>query len=178
VTIGLSARVTATAVTAAGPSIDAADFRHVLGHFASGVTVVTSMSEGEPVGFACQSFFSVSLEPPLIGFCAGGSSTTWPKIRRSGHFCVNILGEQQSDLCRTFAVSGADKFRDVRWARSRHGNPRLHDVLAWIDCEVHGEYDAGDHVIVIGRVQALEVAQEDGPRPLLFFRGGYGRFDD
>ena len=172
--IGLESRMAATADDAFLPSIDTADFRHVLGHFASGVTVVTSTSGGEPVGFACQSFFSVSLDPPLIGLCAGKGSTTWPRIRRSGHFCVNILGEHQSELSRAFAVSGGDKFRGVDWTPSRLDNPRLHGALAWIDCEIHDEYDAGDHVIVMGRVNALDVAEDENHRPLLFFRGGYG----
>ncbi|GGT21342.1 hypothetical protein GCM10010271_25740 [Streptomyces kurssanovii] len=154
----------------------AGEFRRVLGHFASGVTVVTAAGEDGPAGFACQSFASLSLDPPLVVFMAGRTSTTWPRIARAGGFCVNILGEDQGELCRGFAVSGADKFAGVAYRPAPvTGAPLLDGAPAWIDCTVQAVHTGGDHLLVVGRVVALD-AQEDGA-PLLFHRGRFGRFD-
>jgi 3-hydroxy-9,10-secoandrosta-1,3,5(10)-triene-9,17-dione monooxygenase reductase component len=157
------------------PDIDAAHFRQVLGHFPTGVTVITAAgAEGAPAGFAVGSFFSVSLEPALVGFCAGKSSSTWPGIRDAGAFCVNILAEDQEAACRQFSSKIDDKFTGLGWQPASSGSPRLADVLAWIDCDIEAVHDAGDHEICVGRVRELGVEREDGP--LLFYRGGYGRF--
>jgi flavin reductase (DIM6/NTAB) family NADH-FMN oxidoreductase RutF len=155
----------------APPTIEAAHFRGVLGHYATGVTIITALDDGKPYGLAANSFTSVSLDPPLVSFCAAHSSTTWPHIQAAGHFCVNLLGEDQEDLCRLFAVSGADKFAEIGYKRAATGAP----VIDFLDCTIEAEHTAGDHVIVVGRVHDLNVAHEG--RPLLFFRGGYGRFD-
>lgn len=153
---------------------DSARYRQVLGHFATGVTVVTAIHDGEPVGLAVGSFSSLSLEPPMVLFCADRGSSSFPKIREAGSFCVNILGDDQEELCRQFATSGQDKFEGVGWRRSRTGSPILSDVLAWIDCDLGDIVEQGDHYIAVGHVRELEVVHEGGP--LLFFRGGYGRF--
>ncbi|MFI0006950.1 flavin reductase family protein [Streptomyces globisporus] len=151
-----------------------ADFRRVLGHFASGVTVVTARDADGPTGFACQSFASLSLDPPLVTFMVARTSTTWPRIARAGVFCVNILGAEQGVLCRGFAVSGADKFAGVAYGEApATGSPLLDSVPAWIDCRVHAVHTGGDHLIVVGRVEALG-AEEQG-EPLLFHRGAFGR---
>lgn len=165
---------------AAAPDFDVARFRQVLGHFATGITIITAVAAGpdggEPVGFTCQSFSSLSLSPPLVLFCPGKDSSSWPRIRGAGHFAVNILAEDQEALCRTFATKGADKFRGTGWEPApTTGAPILQDVLAWIDCTVEAEHDGGDHLIVVGRVHGLEIVQES--KPLLFYRGGYGRFE-
>jgi 3-hydroxy-9,10-secoandrosta-1,3,5(10)-triene-9,17-dione monooxygenase reductase component len=154
---------------------DAARYRQVLGHFATGVTVVTTASAGVPAGLSVNSFTSVSLDPPLVAFCVARTSSTWPRIQAVGVFCVNILGEDQEDLCRVFATSSADKFRGVGWRAAESGAPILAGALAWIDCSVEAEHAAGDHLIVVGRVLELGVAHEG--RPLVFYRGGYGRFE-
>ena len=154
---------------------DAARFRQVLGHFATGVTVVTTASGGVPAGLAVNSFTSVSLTPPLIAFCVARTSSTWPRIQAAGAFCVNILAEDQEDLCRLFATSSADKFRGVGWRPAESGAPILAEALAWVDCSVEAEYAAGDHLIVVGREREHGVAREG--RPLVFYRGGYGRFE-
>ncbi|ALC22562.1 NADPH-flavin oxidoreductase [Streptomyces pristinaespiralis] len=152
------------------------EFRRVLGHFASGVTVVTAVGEDGPAGFACQSFASLSLDPPLVVFMVGRRSTTWPRIARAGGFCVNILGEEQGALCRGFAVSGGDKFAGVAYRPAPvTGAPLLNGAPAWIDCTVQAVHTGGDHLLVVGRVAALD-AEEDGA-PLLFHRGRFGRFD-
>lgn len=153
---------------------DSARYRQVLGHFATGVTVITAISEGAPTGLAVGSFSSLSLDPPLVLFCADKSSSTFPKIREAGVFCVNVLAEDQEGLCRAFAAKGGNKFEGIGWHKSGTGCPVLDGVLAWIDCEIAEIVEEGDHYVVVGRVQDLEVTHEGGP--LLFFRGGYGRF--
>ncbi|MFJ6634488.1 flavin reductase family protein [Streptomyces sp. NPDC091376] len=156
--------------------VDPAEFRRVLGHFASGVTVVTAYDEegGGPTGFACQSFASLSLDPPLVAFMVARTSTTWPRIARAGAFCVNVLGADQGGLCRAFAVSGADKFAGVGHTPAPvTGSPRLASVPAWIDCTIGAVHTGGDHLIVVGRVEAL--GAEDEGDPLLFHRGRFGR---
>jgi flavin reductase (DIM6/NTAB) family NADH-FMN oxidoreductase RutF len=157
------------------PDIDSAHFRQVLGHFPTGVTIITAMGTGGvPSAFAVGSFFSVSLEPPLVGFCAGKASSSWPGIRAAGSFCVNILAEDQEAVCRQFSSKAPDKFEGLGWTPASSGSPRLTPVLAWIDCDIDAVHDAGDHEICVGRVRELGVGQESGP--LVFFRGGYGRF--
>ena len=153
--------------------IDEAHFREALGHFASGVTVVTAMEDGEPVGFTCQAFTSLSLDPPMVALAPAKSSTSWPRIAKAGAFCVNILGEHQEALCRSFAVSGGDKFRGVGWHPGSIGTPVLEGSLAWIECELGIIHDAGDHELVTGRVVDIGIGEG---RPLLFYRGGFGSF--
>ncbi len=152
-----------------------AEFRRVLGNFATGVTVVTApAADGEtsPAGFACQSFSSLSLDPPLVSFMVGRTSTTWPRIARAGVFCVNVLGAHQGELCRGFAVSGGNKFAGVGHdAAPVSGSPRLDGALAWVDCTVHAVHTGGDHLIVVGRVDALGAGEEAAP--LLFHRGRF-----
>jgi 3-hydroxy-9,10-secoandrosta-1,3,5(10)-triene-9,17-dione monooxygenase reductase component len=144
--------------------------RAVLGTFATGVVVVTAIGD-EPLGFTCQSFSSLSLDPPLISFNPARTSTTWPHIREIGHFCVNVLAHDQSGLSDRFARSGTDKYAGLHWTPSPHGAPILEDVSAWIDCELSTEYDGGDHTIVVGGVHALR--SNPGRDPLIFYRGRY-----
>lgn len=157
--------------------VEPGEFRRVLGSFASGVTVITApAADGEvgPAGFACQSFASLSLEPPLVCFMVGRTSTTWPRIARAGVFCVNVLSACQGELCRAFAVSGADKFAGVAYDTApASGSPRLAGSAAWIDCTVHAVHTGGDHLIVVGRVDAL--GAEDPAEPLVFHRGRFAR---
>jgi len=146
--------------------------RDVLGHFVSGVTVVTAIGADGPVGFTCQSFSSLSLDPPLVAFAPARTSSTWPLLREAGRFCVNVLAEEQSDLSRQFARSGTDKYAGVRWSPSPYGSPVLEGVVAWIDSELWAEYDGGDHTIVVARV--LDLGADASRTPLLFHRGAYG----
>jgi 3-hydroxy-9,10-secoandrosta-1,3,5(10)-triene-9,17-dione monooxygenase reductase component len=133
------------------------------------------MSSGRPLGLSVNSFTSVSLEPALVAFCVARRSSTWPLLRQSGMFCVNILAEDQEALSRTFATPNLDRFEGVGWRAAPSGAPVLAGVLAWIDCTVAAEYEAGDHLIVVGHVRELGLLHEG--RPLLFYRGGYGRFE-
>jgi 3-hydroxy-9,10-secoandrosta-1,3,5(10)-triene-9,17-dione monooxygenase reductase component len=154
---------------------DPASMRTVLGHFATGVALITAIDGDEPVGMACNSFTSVSLDPQLVLFCAAKSSSTWPRIQAAKKWCANVLGEDGEEVCRLFAQKGADRFAHIAYAPGRSGAPVLDDALAFVDCETVDEHDAGDHLIVVGRVLELGYAAEG--RPLLFYRGGYGRFD-
>jgi 3-hydroxy-9,10-secoandrosta-1,3,5(10)-triene-9,17-dione monooxygenase reductase component len=152
--------------------VDPQVLREVLGHFASGVTVVTAVTADGPAGFTCQSFSSLSLDPPLVAFAPARTSQTWPALRSMGRFCVNVLAEGQHAVSQNFARSGGDKFAGVRWSPSAHGSPVLDDVVAWIDGELWAEYDGGDHSIVVARV--LDLGADPDRRPLLYHRGAYG----
>ena len=134
---------------------------------------MTALNRDEgPTGLAVRSFFSISLDPPLVGFSVAKDSKSWPQIKQIGSFCVNILAEDQQELCADFARSSAGKFAGVQWDTVLTTNPRIHGSLAWIDCEIQQTYEAGDHEICVAGVKALDVAREAGP--LVFFRGGYG----
>lgn len=152
--------------------VDARTMRDVLGHFASGVTVVTAQGEEGPIGFTCQSFSSLSLDPPLVVIAPARTSRTWPRLRALGRFCVNVLAEDQAALSAAFARSGADKFAGVPWRPSPLGQPVLDHVVAWLDCQLWAEYDGGDHTLVAASV--LDLGADPGRRPLLFHRGDYG----
>lgn len=157
------------------PAFDTARFRQVVGHFCTGVAIVTGDDSGTPVGLTVQSFTSLSLDPPLVSFAVGRESSTWPRLKAAGAFAVNFLAEDQEAMCRAFATSGADKFAGVGWHTKTTGAPILNDVLGWIECRIEAEHEAGDHLIVVGRVLELDVANEG--KPLLFYRGGFGRFE-
>ena len=149
--------------------------RDVLGHFATGVVVVTARHvDGTLLGFTCQSFASLSLDPPLVTFAPARSSSTWPRIRDVGTFCVNVLAADHRDLSAGFARSGTavDKFAGVRWCSAPSGAPVLEGVSAWVDCTLWAEYDGGDHTIVVGHVRDL--GSDPTTLPLLFYRGAYG----
>lgn len=151
--------------------VDSGRFRTVLGHFCTGVTVVSGTGADGPVGFACQSFAALSLDPPLVLFCPGKGSRAWPAIEASGHFAVNVLAESQKDVSTVFGSRGVDKFSGLRWHPAGSGAPLIDGVLTWVDCAIEAVHDAGDHYIVVGRVLALGETKNE--RPLLFYRGGY-----
>jgi 3-hydroxy-9,10-secoandrosta-1,3,5(10)-triene-9,17-dione monooxygenase reductase component len=153
-------------------TVDATSYRRALGHFCTGVTVVAAVGpDGEPVGFACQSFAALSLDPPLVLICPGKNSRAWPVIEATGVFCVNVLAHDQQDISAVFGRTGTDKFSSTAWTPAPSGAPILHGVLAWIDCAIEQVLDGGDHHIAIARVTAL--GEPDGRRPLLFYRGAY-----
>ncbi|HLI52768.1 MAG TPA: flavin reductase family protein [Acidimicrobiales bacterium] len=152
---------------------DSDQFRTVLGHFTSGVVVVTSSSGEEPVGLTAQSFSSLSLDPPMVLFCVGRTSTTWPRFRDTGRFCVHVLSHDQEDVARQFARSGADKFAGVNWAWGPFGNPVIDGCLAYIECRMKHVYDEGDHHLITADV--LDLRLGEGGEPLLFYRGEFRR---
>jgi 3-hydroxy-9,10-secoandrosta-1,3,5(10)-triene-9,17-dione monooxygenase reductase component len=154
--------------------LDADQFRQVLGHFCTGVTVVTTSAPDGPAGFACQAFAALSLDPPLVLFCPSRTSATWPLIERAGHFCANVLADGQQELARRFGITGTDKFAGVTWSPSPSG-PILDGALTWVGCAVEAVHEAGDHYLVTGRVTALGPGRAG--RPLLFYRGRYAATD-
>ncbi|MEU6482228.1 flavin reductase family protein [Streptomyces sp. NPDC047017] len=148
-----------------------------MGHFCTGVTVVTGMGAKMPTGFTCQAFSSLSLDPPRVVLCVSRTSASWPSISAGAFFCVNVLAQRQRAISDRFARSGGDKFRGVDWDLSPDGAPRLVGASAWIDCLVHAEHDGGDHVLVVGEVRRLVAPAEDRP-PLLYHRGRYAWLHD
>ena len=150
-------------------------FRRILGAFPTGVTVVATIDDGQPVGLAVGSFFSVSLEPPLVGFCVMTTSSTWPAIERQGAFGVSILAEGQTDVCKRLATKEPDKFDSLSWVPAPvTGSPLIAEAVAHIDCDLEQHQLAGDHWIVVGRVRHL-AAHRDDADPLVFCRGAFGR---
>jgi flavin reductase (DIM6/NTAB) family NADH-FMN oxidoreductase RutF len=156
------------------PQIDPDRFRQVLGHLPTGVTVVTAHDPLGPVAMSANSVTSVSLRPPLILFCPAKSSSTWPRIRDSGRFCVNVFAAHHREISQRFSRRGIDRFAGVAW-HSRPSGPALDDAVAWIECTIDAVHEAGDHLIVVGAVDALET-REGETQPLVFFRGRYGSF--
>lgn len=159
-------------------AIEPSSFREALGHYASGITVITSHTDDEPIGFTCQSFYSVSMSPPLVSFSVMSSSASYPKIRQAGRFAVNILSGAQVSISNQFARRGTDKWHEVEWQQSPLGNPIIAGSLHWLDCEIHAEHVAGDHLIVIGEVKALNLQEATASQPLLYFKGQYCKLAD
>lgn len=154
--------------------MDPAEYRRVLGHFATGVTVITTCDAGgRPAGLTANAFASVSIDPPLVLVCVERSAETHGLIARAGHFAVNVLADSQETLARRFAEKDRERrFEGVAWRAQATGAPVLDDVLAWIDCRVHAEMEGGDHTIFIGAVAAADALEG---APLLFYRAGFGR---
>ncbi len=154
-------------------AIDPAEFRRVLGRFATGVTVVTTRtSEGRPHGLTANAFMSVSLDPPLVVVAVDKNADSHPHLRQSGIYCVNILREEHKPISDKFASKVPDKFEGVPHLTKHTGAPVLEDALAWVECRVVQEFNAGDHTLFLGEVVALE---QRGGRPLLFYGGKYHR---
>lgn len=160
-------------------SIDPMKYRQVLGHFPTGVTVITGTGAGRPIGFTIGSFASVSLDPPLVGFLPMKTSDRWMAIEPTGAFCVNVLSAAQGDLCWQFSKSSIENpFEGVSWAPApATGSPIIHGAIAWMDCTIDAVVEAGDHWFVMGLLQEMEHADpETDPQPLLFYKGKLGGF--
>lgn len=157
------------------PLIDPLVFREVMGHYPTGVAVVTGIAEdGEELALVVGTFSSVSLDPPLVSFMPMKTSKTFEKLRKLKTMCINILGEEQEDLVTTIARRWENKYHGVDSFRSPAGNPVLAGSVAWVDVETDNIVEAGDHWIVLCRV--LDLAVVNAGSPLLFFQGGYGGF--
>jgi flavin reductase (DIM6/NTAB) family NADH-FMN oxidoreductase RutF len=155
--------------------IDPALFRETLGHYPTGVAAVTAVAgDGKPAGMIVGTFSSVSMDPPLIAFYPMSSSRSFVQIRTATAFCVNVLASDQETFCRRFATAGESKFDGVGWRPGPLGSPILDGAVSWIECTFEDVREAGDHYIVLGRVEDLAVARST--LPLLFFQGGYGKF--
>ncbi|MEW2443668.1 flavin reductase family protein [Micromonospora marina] len=145
--------------------------REVMRHYPTGVVVVAAVHGGHPHGMAVNSFASVSLDPPLVMFCADHRSSTWPTLREAGRFAVSVLAADQVELCRTFATKGADRFSGQQWSPAGNGAPVLDEAVVWLACTIEVVHPGGDHDIVIGRVQ--ETGHRPDRRPLIFHRGDF-----
>ncbi|GIF04843.1 flavin reductase family protein [Actinoplanes siamensis] len=158
--------------------MSASEFRRAMGHFATGVTVITSVdAAGEPVGTTASAVSSLSLDPPLVLVCFDRASQTLEAIRGHGAFVVNVLAAPQRHLSAAFARRGsATAWDGVGHRPGTTGSPRLHDVLASLECTVEHRLPGGDHEIVVGRVGEVEVT-ETGATPLLYWRGAYAEID-
>lgn len=152
--------------------VDALKFRQVMGHFPTGVSVITTTHEGRQHGMTANSITSVSLEPVMILVCLAREARTALAIQKAGRFAVNILAEQQEDVSRRFARAGQDHFDGLDVTEAM-GLPILPGCLAYLVCNVHEVVPAGDHDIVLGNVEHCDVGSENGGSPLVFFQGGY-----
>ena len=152
-------------------AFDSRAYRDTMGQFCTGVAIVTGNEDGTLVGFAAQSFVSLSLEPPLIAVCPAKTSTSWPRIRALGSFAINVLAADQATISDVFAQAG--KAAEMAWTQGATGAPILDGALAYVECALDAEHDAGDHTIVVGGVRGFDILRPDA-RPLLYFRGGYG----
>ena len=156
--------------------IDKNELRRVMGHFATGVTIITThASSGELHGLTANAFSSVSLTPPLVLVCVDKKSESYPCFDDSKIFTVNILGDDQEMLSRKFAVSGGEKFQGVAYRLGANGAPILEGALAYLECRVIDACQGGDHTVYIGEVEEAETREG---KPLLFFRGGYRSIGD
>ena len=153
---------------APGRTVDAARLRAAAGRFPAGVALVTATVADAPLGLVVSSFTSVSLRPPLISFSPSRDSFTWSRMRQAGRFGVNVLGETHADYVRAAAPAGADRFADVTWSRTACGVPRLAGAIAYLECSIDAEHRAGDHWIVVGRVERALTAPG---LPLLHWAG-------
>ena len=154
-------------------SLDPQSFRDALGHYASGITIIAGHDGSQPLGFTCQSFYSVSVTPPLISFSVMATSSTYPRIRETGAFSVNVLAESQQSISDQFARKSSDRWRGVVWEMTSSQNPIIAGTLMWLDCKIAAEHQAGDHHIVIGEVTAMSPSAWHDGAPLVYFRGKY-----
>src|ERR1700716_493148 len=154
--------------------IDPRAFRNALGTYATGVTIITAVAaDGKPYGLTCNSFASVSLNPPLVLCSLGIFSQGMSIFQNASHFAVNVLGASQQALATKFAKSSEDKFAGIEWTLGLGNAPILADSVANFQCRAASRYYGGDHVIFLGAVEAYSYNRQE---PLLFARGGYGRF--
>lgn len=131
------------------------------------------MHDGEPVGFTCQSFCAVSIDPPLASFSVMASSSSYPKLAAKGRVAISVLSEAQEHISAQFARTGADKWDGVDYQLTSDGNPVIKSALIWLDCEIVAEHEAGDHLIVVVRIREMSGPDEGDSGPLIFYRGRY-----
>ncbi|MBM4261037.1 MAG: flavin reductase family protein [Deltaproteobacteria bacterium] len=152
-------------------TIEAQELRRVMGHFATGVTVITTKDQGgAPQGLTANAFMSLSLNPPLVIISVDKGATCYNCFEKGNGYTVNFLSEDQEDISKRFATKGIDKFAGLNWHEGQNGAAIIDGVLGHVECRITQSYDGGDHTIVVGEI--LNVAAT-GERPLLFFRGKY-----
>lgn len=156
-------------------TLDPHQFRRAMSTYPTGITVVTATYQGKPVGMSANSFASVSLEPPLVLFCAAYNSSTWPHIEAAGHFVVNVMSAGTEELAARFAAKNVDRFEGVEHDTGVSGGPVLAAARSYFECEIEAIHEAGDHAVVIGRVVAM--GERDEQPPLIFYRSEYRQLD-
>jgi 3-hydroxy-9,10-secoandrosta-1,3,5(10)-triene-9,17-dione monooxygenase reductase component len=157
------------------PEISSEVYKNTLGHFASGVTIVSGIYKGKVHGFTCQSFSALSMDPPLVMLAVSKASVSWPPISKSRRMSISILAEDQGNLARQFAVSGVEKFKNVDFRLSDLGLPLIDGAQAYIECEIKRRISAGDHIVVIGEI--LNLVSTNSWSPLIYYRGKFGRYE-
>lgn len=151
-------------------SFDNAHCKEVLGHYVTGVVVITALSKEGPAGFTCQTFGSLSIDSALVFFAATNASPSWRRVRDTGVLAVNILKDDQEVLARKFAVSASDKFLDVDWFKAPNGSPFLTGAHAYVEGTIREVTNHGDHDIVVAE---MDYASTEPGEPLVYYRGGY-----
>lgn len=153
-------------------TIDPSTLRRALGRIPTSVAVVTAAGDDGPIGMTVGSLTSVSSDPPLVAFFALAASSTFAQLRTVEHFCINVLAEEQGDVCFGFASRTGPKFEVGCWERCCSETPRVRGAAAWIECTRESVFDAGDHLGMMGRVRHVEYSDN---RPLVFHRGNLTR---
>jgi flavin reductase (DIM6/NTAB) family NADH-FMN oxidoreductase RutF len=154
-------------------AFDSQEFRRALGRFATGITIITARApEGTPIGLTCNSFGSLSLDPPLVQWSIARTSRNYAALCAATHFAVHVLDSSQGELCQQFSAKNRDRFASLEVEEGLAGLPLLRRYHARFECETHARLEAGDHMIIVGRV--LRLCEQDGD-PLLFYRGALSR---
>ena len=151
------------------------ELRNAYGHFPTGVTALCALCEGHPVGMAASSFMAVSLEPPLVSVCVNNTSRTWPTLSCLSRLGVSVLAESQDGTCRQLAATTGDRFAGLEWEATREGAVFIKGAPVWFDCSIHDRFPAGDHVIVLLRIEGLKIYP--GIRPLVFHASEFRHLD-
>jgi flavin reductase (DIM6/NTAB) family NADH-FMN oxidoreductase RutF len=155
--------------------LDEAELRRAFGCFPSGVIAVCAMAYGVPIGMAASSFTPVSIAPPLVSVCIQNSSTTWPGLRLSPRLGLSVLAEGHDQACISLSRKVGDRFADVSWTELRGGGVVIHEASAWLDCRLHAEVPAGDHLIALLEICAL--GADPDTRPLVFHGSRFRRLE-
>ena len=148
------------------------EFRRTLGDYPTGVSLVTARDDQGDVAMVVGSFTSISLDPPLVGFFPGKKSTSWPRIAQAETFCINVLTDQQADVCNSVMSKSEDAFTGLSWTDNLRV-PRVDASLCWLTCKLEETYEIGDHFLAVGRV--FDIETREGCAPLLFYKGRYRR---
>jgi flavin reductase (DIM6/NTAB) family NADH-FMN oxidoreductase RutF len=162
-------------VSAANKILDSRELRNAYGHFPTGVTALCALHEGRPVGMAASSFMPVSLDPPLVSVCVNNTSRTWPTLSHLYRLGVSVLAESQDGTCRQLAAATGDRFAGLEWQATGAGAVFIKGAPVWFDCSVHDRFPAGDHVIVLLRIEGLKIYP--GIRPLVFHASEFRQLD-
>ena len=156
-------------------AIDPRTFRHVLGQFCTGITIITTTDDGLPVGFACQSFAALSLDPPLVLFCVQTTTTTWPKLVDAPYLGISVLGESHDEAARTLAAKTGDRFSGLETSSTERGAVFIHGTSVWLETSIDQLVPAGDHTIVVLAISDIVINPD--VEPMVFHRSAFRRLE-